>query len=78
MRRNITHESRASGSFPPLGSITRPTVNTAAAAHYVDRRPQTLRKWAMAGSPIAPVRVNGRLAWRVDDIKRLLGIEEAE
>ena len=34
--------------FPPLESVTRPTVETAAAAYYLNRRPQTLRgyeKW---------------------------------
>jgi hypothetical protein len=60
--------------FPPLQCITRPTLDTASAAFYLNRRPQTLRVWALTGHPIAPVRVHGRLAWRVDDIKRLLRI----
>ncbi|WP_225783677.1 helix-turn-helix domain-containing protein [Xenophilus sp. Marseille-Q4582] len=62
--------------FPPLGSVTRPTVPTPQAAHYVNRKPQTLRGWAcLENGPIRPIRINGRLAWRVADIKRLLGVE---
>lgn len=60
--------------FPPLESVTRPTVPTRQAAYYLDRKPQTLRIWAMRQHPIRPVNVNGRLAWSVSDIKRLLGV----
>lgn len=61
--------------FPPLESVTRPTVDTAAAAHYLNRRPQTCRAWAcLENGPLRPVRINGRLAWRVADIRRLLGV----
>lgn len=66
-------------AFPPLERLTSPTVSTAAAAFYLNRRPQTCRTWACLGNgPIAPIRVNGRLAWRVCDIKKLLGIKTAE
>jgi hypothetical protein len=59
--------------FPPLATVTRPTVDTAAGAYYLNRQDQTLRKWAcMENGPIRPVRINGRLAWSVSDIKRLL------
>jgi hypothetical protein len=59
--------------FAPLQSITRPSVDTVAAAHYFNRQPQTLRAWAANGTgPVKPVRVNGRLAWLVADIKRVL------
>ena len=33
--------------FPCLESLTRPTVNTKAAAYYLNRKPQTLRCWAV-------------------------------
>lgn len=47
------------------------TTNEAAAA--IKRRPQTLRKWAaLECGPIRPIRINGRLAWRVSDIASLL------
>jgi hypothetical protein len=59
--------------FPPLEAVTRPMVNTAAAAYYFNRRAQTLRAWAcLENGPIRPIRINGRLAWSVADIKRLL------
>jgi hypothetical protein len=61
--------------FPPLESVTRPTVDTTAAAFYLNRRPQTLRGWACTEQgPLRPLRCYGRLAWRVADIKRVLGV----
>lgn len=49
-------------------------VPTDVAAAALNRRPQTLRKWAcLENGPIRPVRINGRLAWRVADIQALLG-----
>jgi hypothetical protein len=60
----------------PIGEVTTPTVPTESAAKYVNRRPQTLRAWAcLDKGPIKPIRIHGRLAWRVSDIKRLLGVE---
>lgn len=60
-------------TFPPLELVTRPTVPTDAAAHYLNRRPQTLRSWASTeAGPIRPVRINGRLAWPVSAIRNLL------
>lgn len=48
-------------------------VNTAEAAKALNRVPQTLRKWAcLENGPIRPIRINGRLAWSVAEIKRLL------
>lgn len=61
--------------FPPLEAETRPAVETAAAAHYLGRRPQTLRWWACyENGPIRPVRVYGRLMWPTAEIRRLLGV----
>lgn len=61
--------------FPLLESLTRPTVETASAAHYLNRRPQTLRGWAcLENGPVRPLRINGRLAWPVADLKRVLGV----
>ena len=61
--------------FPPLESVTRPTVDTAAAAYYLSRRPQTLRGWAcMENGPLRPIRINGRLAWNVSELRRVLGV----
>ncbi|WP_309903011.1 hypothetical protein [Variovorax soli] len=60
--------------FPPLDLVARPTVPTDQAAHYLLRKPQTLRGWACKeDGPIRPIRINGRLGWPVAEIRRLLG-----
>lgn len=47
------------------------STNEAAAA--INRAPQTMRKWAcLENGPLRPIRINGRLAWRVADIRALL------
>lgn len=62
--------------YVPLGGVTSHTVSTDQAAYYLNRRPQTLRGWARKESgPLAPLQIQGRLAWRVQDIKSLLGME---
>jgi hypothetical protein len=61
--------------FPPLELVNRPTVDTAAAAHFLNRKPQTLRGWAcMENGPLRPIRINGRLAWNVAELRRVLGV----
>jgi hypothetical protein len=63
--------------YVPLALETRPAVDTAAAAHYLSRRPQTLREWACKETfpaGLRPFRVNGRLAWPVEGIRRALGV----
>lgn len=61
--------------FPTLEAVTKPTVDTAAAAYYLNRRPQTLRCWAVyQDGPINPLRISGRLAWPVSELKRVLGV----
>ncbi|CBJ36693.1 conserved protein of unknown function, putative DNA-binding domain [Ralstonia solanacearum CMR15] len=53
-------------------------IPTHVAAAALNRRPQTLRKWAcLENGPIRPVRINGRLAWRVADVQALLNGEAA-
>lgn len=70
-------EAHAPQQFPTLESVTRPTVDTAAAAYYLNRRPQTLRGWACLenNGPLRPIRIHGRLAWNVADIRRVLGVK---
>ena len=64
--------------FPTLESVTRTVVDTASAAYYLNRRPQTLRGWAcLENGPLRPLRICGRLAWPVSELKRVLGIESA-
>lgn len=61
--------------FPSLESVTRPAVETAAAAYYLNRRPQTMRGWAcLENGPLRPIRINGRLAWPVAELRRVLGV----
>lgn len=71
-----TGKSRSRATPPPsLELITRPNVGTADAAYYMDREQQTLRGWACyENGPIRPIRVNGRLAWPVSELKRILGV----
>lgn len=62
-------------TFPLLESVNSPTVDTAAAAYYLNRRPQTMRGWAcLENGPLRPVRIHGRLAWPVAEIRRVLGV----
>lgn len=66
---------RKGGTFVSLASETRAAVDTATAAHHLNRRPQTLRGWAChEDGPLRPLRINGRLAWRVEDLRRVLGV----
>lgn len=59
----------------PLHFETRTTLPTSEAARQLNRTPQTLRQWAHKGNgPIKPVRINGRLAWPVAEIRSLLGV----
>jgi hypothetical protein len=63
--------------FPPLELVNRPHVPTEQAAHYLMRRPQTLRGWACAESfpdGLRPARLHGRLCWPVAGIRAALGV----
>lgn len=67
--------SASAAKFPPLELEQRPVVDTAAAAYYLSRRPQTLRVWACLDcGPLRPRRINGRLAWPVAELRRVLGV----
>lgn len=80
----LTHHSAATRravitpkTFPPLELVDRPMVPTEQAAHYLLRRPQTLRGWACAETfpdGLRPVRLNGRLGWPVAGIRAALGV----
>lgn len=61
--------------FPELAAVAkgRDTLPTHDAAVAINRAAQTLRKWAcLENGPIRPIRINGRLAWRVADLRALL------
>ena len=73
MQTEINQNAPPVTQFPPLEQVTRPTVPTDAAAYYLNRKPQTLRTWAcFENGLIRPIRINGRLAWKVSDIRNLL------
>ena len=62
--------------FTPLHEVLRTALTTTEAAHHLNRAEQTLRLWACRDDgPIRPLRINGRLAWPVADIRKLLGVE---
>jgi hypothetical protein len=78
---NYSAETRRAATEPqrfiPLELETRPTVETAAAAHYLHLAPQTLRIYACReNGPIRPRRIPGssKLHWSTDDIRSLLGV----
>lgn len=67
----------APADFVPLNLETRTHVTTAVMCRHVGRQPQTGRGWASAGTypdGLRPIRVNGRLAWPVAGIKKVLGV----
>lgn len=67
-----------SNQYPSIDQITRFAITTEEAAYYLNRKPQTLRVWAMREDGlIRPIRINNRLAWPVKEIKKLLGVEAA-
>mgnify|MGYP000738574138 CR=1 FL=1 len=68
-------------NFPPLSQEQRTHVDTNAAAHYLNRRPQTLRGWHCHGvfptEALRPLVINGRLAFSVAAIKAIMGVAQS-
>lgn len=61
--------------FLPLEQVIKPNLTTAETAHYLNRRPQTLRVWAcLENGPIRPRRIGGLLAWPTASVKVLAGV----
>lgn len=59
----------------PLALETRSALPTPEAAYHLNRAQQTLRLWAMRNDgPVKCLRVNGRLAWPVNELRRVLGV----
>ena len=62
----------------PLDRETRASLPTPEAAYHLNRAQQTLRLWAMReNGPLRPIRIHGRLAWPVCELRRLLNIQAA-
>lgn len=63
------HPANHPAAHPALPEV----LSTEAAAAAINRAPQTLRKWAcLENGPIRPIRIHGRLAWRLSDLQALL------
>ena len=61
----------------PLDSEPRAALPTPEAAAHLNRAQQTLRLWAcLENGPIRPIRINGRLAWPVTELRRVLGVQQ--
>lgn len=59
--------------FSDLRGDSRMVIPTSEAALHLNRSQQTLRIWASTGKgPIRPKKINGRLAWRIDEILNLI------
>lgn len=59
----------------PLALETRSALPTPEAAYHLNRAQQTLRLWAMRNDdPMKALRIHGRLAWPVAEIKALMGV----
>lgn len=66
-------QTTTSQNFTPLALETRTAIPTADTAFHLSRKSQTLRAWAcLENGPIRPIRINGRLAWPVAQIRALL------
>lgn len=74
--REATAPQQFTGQYLPLEQVTRPNLKTDEAAFYLNRRPQTLRIWAMrdGSGPIRPRRIGGLLAWSTAEVKALAGV----
>ena len=60
----------------PLEQETRSALPTPEAAFHLNRAEQTLRLWAMRNDgPVKCLRINGRLAWPTEELRRLLGVK---
>lgn len=72
----MAQPSTTQTSIVSLEQESRTTLPTREAAHHLNREIQTLHIWACKETgPIRPRRINGRLAWPVAEIKKLLGME---
>ena len=64
-------------TFQPvsLALETRTALPTREAAYHLNRAQQTMRLWAMReDGPLRPIRINGRLAWPVSELCRVLKV----
>jgi hypothetical protein len=73
----ITELRGIPADFIPLEFEERTHVSTKVMCRHLGRKEQTARGWAChEDGPLRPIRVCGRLAWAVADIKRVLGVSK--
>ena len=73
----VRQAAQTAPQFLPLELEPRAAIETACAAFHLTRQQQTLRGWACReGGPLRPLRINGRLAWKTEDLRRLLGVAQ--
>ncbi len=72
----LAHLEKKPSQFQPLTEVTRPNLTTAEAAFALNRKPQTLRIWAMNDDipGLRPKRIRGLLAWPTAEVKALAGV----
>ena len=71
----VRRTAQTTPQFLPLELEPRAAVETACAAFHLTRQQQTLRGWACReDGPLRPLRINGRLAWKTADLRKLLGV----
>ena len=59
--------------FAPLESVSKPLLTISEVAHYLNRRPQTVRVWTSRDTaPIPVIRINGKPAFRTIDVRNLI------
>lgn len=77
MQAETKHAASTYADFVPLHLETRTHVSTKVMCRHLNRKEQTARVWAcLENGPLRPIRVHGRLAWPVAEIKRiLLGVD---
>lgn len=76
-RREATTPHQFAAQYLPLEHVTKPNLTTAETAHYLNRRPQTLRAWAcLENFPggLRCHRIGGLLAWPTAQVKALAGV----
>ena len=61
--------------FPPLESVTKPTLTTKEFCFYTNLAEQTAWVWACKESgPVRPIRIGRRLGWPTAAVKKLCGV----
>lgn len=79
--KNVTNQSLSATSvahnlptyYPPLDTVTRPTLSTAETAFYIHVAKQTLLSWSSTQmGPLQPVKIRARLHWNTNAVRALL------